>query len=391
MSFTDSEVAAIRSRFPVFKNKVYLNSCSQGALSGAVESGLREYIESWHEFGSPWDVWTEKYHDARAVFADFIGARPEEVAVVASASAGINSIASALKFDRRSKVVLGEYEFPTMCHVWLAQQNRGARVEFLEGVDNRIPVESYERAIDRDTLIVPLTQVSFINGNRSDVAAITEAAHARGAMVMLDSYQDCGTRPIEVKKMGVDFMVSGTLKYLLGPPGLAFLYVSSDLISALEPQITGWFAQPDPFEFNSRVNAPAPTARRFEAGTPPIPNIYAAVAGIKLLKETGLERIASHIGRLAQKLIQGARSLGIQSKTAADSAGPLVVLKSKDAAGLVAELAKRDIVVSNRRDGLRLAFHLYNTSEDVDRVLLALKENLDYFERVSKLGSVSRD
>jgi selenocysteine lyase/cysteine desulfurase len=384
MTFSDSEMKAIRSRFPVLKTKIYLNSCSQGALSNAVEAGIKEYVETWHESGSPWDVWTDKYEDARKVFADFIGARPEEVAVVASASAAINSIASALKFDRRSKVVMGEYEFPTMGQIWLAQKSRGAKVEFLNGVDNRIPVESYQRSIDGETLIVPLTHVSFVNGNRSDVPAITEAAHARGALVMLDGYQDCGTRPIEVKKMGVDFMVSGTLKYLLGPPGLAFLYVAEDLISSLDPPVTGWFAQSDPFAFNPKLHAPAPTAKRFEAGTPPIPNIYAAVAGIKLLSEIGLDRIGPHIGALAQRLIQGVKSLGIQTKTAGDGVGPLVVLKSKDAPGLVNVLAKENIVVSCRHDGLRVAFHLYNTVDDVDRVLRALKNNLNYFELSSE-------
>ncbi|HEY6330964.1 MAG TPA: aminotransferase class V-fold PLP-dependent enzyme [Blastocatellia bacterium] len=381
MNLGDAEIKAIRSRFPVFGHRVYLNSCSQGALCDSVEAGIREYTETWHRDGSPWDVWTEKYHEARNVFAKFIGANPDQIAIVASASAAINSIASAVKFDRRPKVVLGEYEFPTMCHIWLAQQQRGARVEFVSGVSNRIPVESYSNAIDADTLIVPLTQVSFLNGNRSDVRAITEAAHAKGAMVMLDCYQDCGTRPIDVKKLGVDFLVSGTLKYLLGPPGLAFLYVANDLVQSLDPPITGWFAQADPFAFNSKIHQPAPTARRFEAGTPPIPNIYAAIPGVNLLMETGLGAIEEHIARLAGQLVRGAQSLGIQIKTAPDSVGPLIVLKCKDAPVLVDILARENIVVSNRADGLRVAFHLYNTPDDVDTVLSAFKENLKYFHR----------
>lgn len=381
MSLSETEIDAIRTRFPVFKQKVYLNSCSQGALSEAVESGVSEYIKSWHEHGSPWDIWTARYEQARRDFARFIGASADEVAVVASASAGINAIASAMKFDRRCKVVMGEYEFPTMAHIWLAQQFRGARIQFLDGVNNQIPVEKYEAAIDDETLIVPVTQVSFVNGNRSDVRAIAHAAHAKGALVMLDSYQDCGTRAIDVKQLDVDFMVTGTLKYLLGPPGLAFLYVRQELIRDLVPATTGWFAQSNPFAFNARLLDPAPSARRFEAGTPPIPNIYAAMAGIHMLEQIGLEKVASHIAGLTKFLIDGAGKIGIETKTCHESVGPLVVLKCPNAAGVVEALAKEDIVVSSRHDGLRASFHVYNTAADVNRVLTALSNNIALFAR----------
>ena len=158
---SDSEVRAVRSRFPVLRNKIYLNSCSQGALSDAVENGFREYVASWHQHGSPWDIWVERYEAARSQFASFIGATNDEVAIVPYVSAGINSVASALRFDHRKKVVLGEFEFPTMGHIWLAQRKRGADVEFVTAVGNRIPIEHYERAIDHDTLIVPVTGVCF--------------------------------------------------------------------------------------------------------------------------------------------------------------------------------------------------------------------------------------
>src|SRR5579859_1395447 len=131
----DREILKIRSRFPIFSKKIYLNSCSQGALSDSVEAAFGEYLKSWHEAGSPWDVWVQKYEAVRAQFAEFIGAQADEVAVVPSASAGINSIASAINFRERRKVVLGEYEFPTMGHVWLAQRTRGAVAKFVRAED----------------------------------------------------------------------------------------------------------------------------------------------------------------------------------------------------------------------------------------------------------------
>ncbi|SPE32627.1 Aminotransferase class V [Candidatus Sulfopaludibacter sp. SbA3] len=338
---------------------------------------MQEYAASWRTSAAPWDEWMNAYDTLRCDFARFINAAPEEVAIVASASAGINPIASALPFDYRTKVVMSEYEFPTMGHIWLAQQPRGARVQFLKGLDNTMPVECYRAAVNEHTAIVPLTHVSFLNGFRSDVAAVTRIAHDNGALVFLDGYQDCGTRPLDVKELGVDFFVTGALKYLLGPPGIAFLYVRRELIEALTPTITSWMSQRDVFAFRTTHLDPAPEARRFECGTPAIPNIYLARAALKLLTSVGMENVAAQIERLARAFMDGAGALGIACKTPADTVGPLVVLRSSDPAALIARLTARGIVASARLDGVRFAFHFYNTMDDVAVALAALQENLD--------------
>jgi selenocysteine lyase/cysteine desulfurase len=386
---TDNSILEIRSRFPIFQRKIYLNSCSQGALSDAVQAGLENYIASWHQQGSPWETWVDHYEAARRAFARFINATPDEVAIVTSASAGINSIASALSFKERNRVVMGDFEFPTMGHVWLAQRVRGAEVQFVPAAGNRIPAVNYENMVDRDTAIVPLTHVCFKNGFRSDVDAVVRIAHEAGALVMLDDYQDCGTRPVDVKAMDLDFYVTGTLKYLLGPPGLAFMYVRKELIATLTPTVTGWFAQTNPFAFDPQNIDLSPTARRFESGSPSVPNVYAAMPGIQLLQEIGMENIAAHIKKLTQSLLNSAHDLGIQAKTPDDSAGPLVVLQATDSNLLVQKLAESDIIVSNRHDGLRVAFHVYNTLDDVKAVMEVLAQNINLLVRES--ASVGSD
>jgi len=374
---TDAQIKEIRSRFKIFKHKIYLNSCSQGPLSDAVQAGMEEFMASWHEQGSPWELWVNRYEEARSSFARLINASPDEVAIVTSVSAGINGIASALTFQERKKVVMGEFEFPTMGHVWLAQRSRGADVQFVAAEGNCIPAANYEKLVDHNTLIVPLTHVCFKNGFRSEVNAITQIAHRSGALVMLDDYQDCGTRPIDVKAMDLDFFVTGTLKYLLGPPGLAFMYVRKELISSLVPTVTGWFAQANPFAYDPKLFDLSPTARRFESGSPPVPNVYAALPGFQLLQEIGMENVAGHVRNLAQSLLRCTHDLGICIKTPADSTGPLVVLQSKDSSLLVQKLAEDNIVASNRHDGLRISFHVYNTMDDVQAVVEVLKKNID--------------
>jgi selenocysteine lyase/cysteine desulfurase len=373
---TDEQVRKIRSHFKVFQSKTYLNSCSQGALSDAVESGFDDYIASWHEQGSAWETWVQRYEEARTAFAGFIHANPDEVAIVTSVSAGINGIASALNFRERKKVIMGEFEFPTMGHVWLGQRVHGAEIQFVKAQGDSIGVTAYEALIDQETLIVPLTHVCFKNGFRTDVGTIAQMAHNAGALIMLDDYQDCGTRPVDVKAMNLDFYVTGTLKYLLGPPGLAFLYVRKELIPSLAPTVTGWFGQANPFAYNSQHFELSPTARRFETGSPSVPNVYGAIRGLQMLQGIGMEEIANHVQELARTLLNRTRDLGILAKTPANTVGPLVVLQCRDSGLLLRALGQSGIVASNRFDGLRISFHIYNTQEDVERVVDVLKKNL---------------
>lgn len=373
---TEDQVREIRSHFKIFQSKTYLNSCSQGALSDAVESGFDDYIASWHEQGSPWETWVQRYEEARTAFAGFIHASPDEVAIVTSVSAGINAIASALHFRERKRVVMGDFEFPTMGQVWLGHRVHGAEIQFAKANGDSIDVTAYEMLIDRDTLIVPLTHVCFKNGFRTDVSSVTKMAHNAGALVMLDDYQDCGTRPVNVKAMNLDFYVTGTLKYLLGPPGLAFLYVRKELIPSLAPTVAGWFGQANPFAYNPQHFELSPTARRFETGSPSVPNVYGAIRGFQMLGEIGMEQIASHVQGLAQALLKRTRQLGILAKTPAASVGPLVVLRCHDSGLLLKALAESGIVASNRFDGLRISFHIYNTLDDVERVVDVLKRNI---------------
>lgn len=364
-----------RARFPILGRRVYVNSCSQGALSLDVEAALAAFTESWHTRGSPWDRWVGEVERLRAVFAAAIGADADEIAVLPNASAGITAIATSLAFDAgRRAVVLGEFEFPTMAHVWLAQQRRGARIAPVKAHGDTLPVEAYAACIDEHTLIVPAAHVCFRNGYRLDIARLAAICRERGAYLLLDDYQRTGTAPIDVHALGVDFMVTGALKYLIGPAGVAFLYVRRDLIERLEPLSTGWFGRADPFAFSIDRLDWSPSARRFETGTPPIPNVYAAAAGIELLQTIGPAMIGTQVDRLVERFAGGARARGFDVATpdAAAARGPLVVVRTTDAAAMVGRLEARGIIASARGTGLRVSFHAYNNDEDADAVLAAL-------------------
>jgi selenocysteine lyase/cysteine desulfurase len=256
-----------------------------------------------------------------------------------------------------------------MVHIWLAHALHGARVVWIPASGGTNTPEDYRARVDERTRIIPATHVCFRNGFRNDAAGIAQAAHDAGAYCMLDDYQSCGTRPVDIRALEADFYVAGALKYLLGTAGVAFLYVKRELIEKLQPAFTGWFAQTDPFAFDSRHHRPAPTAARFQSGTPPVAAAYASLAGLRLLRELGLDRIEQRIADLTRRFLGGVAAQRWPMKTPPDSAGPLVVLRADNAAGIVAELERQGIIVSARDDGLRISFHAYNTPGDVDATL----------------------
>jgi selenocysteine lyase/cysteine desulfurase len=291
----------------------------------------------------------------------------------------VSALASGLRFgEGRDKVVVSDFEFPTIGQIWHAQERRGVRVEHVPAeADGTIPLERFEAVIDEQTALVAVTNVCFRNGSRLDVEAVTRLAHERGALVLVDAYQTVGSLPVDVRAIGCDFLVAGVLKYLLGSAGLGFLYCRRELVQGIEPTATGWFADRDIFEMDIHDYSPAPTARRFEAGTPPIPPIYAGIAGIELMQEIGIAETREHVQNLNAHLLDGLDELQAKVVTprAPERRGALICVKSTDANTLVATLGEEGIVTSERDNNLRISAHCYNTVEDVDLVLAALQRN----------------
>jgi selenocysteine lyase/cysteine desulfurase len=367
-------VAAFRKQFPIFDQKVYLSSCSQGALSRPVEAGVQEFLESWHRYGNPWESWCARMEELRAAFARLINAQPSEVAVTFSVSTALNSLASALRYDARPRVVTSDFDFPTVGHVWLAQQRRGADVVFARAQGHRLPLSAFEEVVDEKTALVATTHVCYKNGFKNNVSALAELAHERGAHLLIDAYQSMGTQPMDVKALDLDILVTGALKYLLGSPGVAFMYMRKELIERFEPSDSGWFGQENVFAYDVHHLRYAESARRFETGSPPVPSVYATLPALRLITDAGLDTIEAHVQGLAGRFIDGARRRGLALLTPQEPAlrGPLVMVGSTDAPRLVDALARDDILCSTRDGALRVSLHYYNTVADVDAVLAAL-------------------
>jgi selenocysteine lyase/cysteine desulfurase len=369
---------ALRKEFPVLARKTYLNSGSYGALANDVKAAFEAYMEGRLLMGANWDAWITKNESVRALTANLLHAIPDEIAVTASVSAGLNALASAVDFSGpRHTVVVSDFEFPTNAQIWHAQEARGARVVHVpQAPDGYIPLDNFAAAIDEQTQLVAITHVCYRNGAKLDVPGIVRLAHARGAKVLLDCYQSVGSLDIDVKALDVDFAAGGMLKYLLGTAGIGFLYVRESFIESLVPTNSGWFAQADIAAMDITANRPARNARRFEAGTPAVVNSYAAEAGLKFVLAVGTPAIEQRNYALTRRCMQRLEEIGWPSITPTQNErrGATVAVRSRDCGGLSAELLRRDIVTSHRDDNVRASFHFYNDEDDVESFVAAMKD-----------------
>jgi len=259
----------------------------------------------------------------------------------------------------RNRVVYEEENFPSVRYLY--QAARGAEV--VVAPDDEGVVE----AIDERTLLVPVTHVLFKTGRIQDVEAIVARAHEVGALVVLDAYQSVGTVPLDVTALGVDFAVGGSVKWLCGGPGAAWLYVRPDLAETLEPALTGWQAHERPFAFEPQQDY-AHGAARFLTGTPNVPALYAATAGYDVVEEIGVEPIRARSVEQTTLLIELLEEVGFEPGSPREPArrGGTVVVKTPDFEAVNQELSVRGVLCDCRPEtGLRLGPHFYNSDDEL--------------------------
>jgi kynureninase len=370
-----------RDEFPILARKTYLNSCSLGALSTRAMAGMARFQELWNEYGAQawYRLWMSEIAAVREKFARVIGAQPHEIALAPNVSIALSEITSGLDLGNRNKVVMADMDFPTLAYQWLVRQGRGVEVDFVRSADRMtLPAEAFASHIDERTGLVATSRVFFLSGYVQDVGRLAEMAHAKGAYLLVDDYQGTGQIPIDVKAAGIDFLVSGTLKWLMGGPGLAFIYVRQDLIPTLKPTVAGWFSARDQFQFRTTEFEYKDDAARLEAGTPAVAPIFAASGALDIVLEIGVQRIRERTMFLADDLIRRVQAKGWPIRSPLDSRerSSIVMLGLEHPEEIVHALSERDIIVDYRPGLVRVSPHFYNTIEENQRIVEAIDEIL---------------
>jgi selenocysteine lyase/cysteine desulfurase len=362
---------ALRSEFPLLERFIYLNACSLGPLPRRGRAALASYAQDWDENGTPvwFQHWLPLLERFRERIGELLGAPPGSVALAPSVSVALTTLATGLPLPAgRRKVLIGELDFPTIGHQFLSRP--GFEVEFVPSSDGMtIPPEAFAERIDERTALVATTHLFYTTGYLQDVRTIADAAHAAGALCLVDGYQTCGCVPIDVCAMGCDAFVGGCLKWLSGGPGNAFLYMRPDLIPMARPQGTGWFATRDPFSFTLEELVFADDARRLETGTWAVASNYAGLAGLELVLEVGVADIQERLRDLTGRILERCDQAGVRTFTPPerDRRCGIVTLQCEHPEEVESRLHNDGVIVDSRPGRIRLSPHWCVTGEEMER------------------------
>jgi kynureninase len=370
------ELERWRVEFPIVQDSIYMISNSLGAMPRGAAEGLSRYAATWAARGiRAWEeTWWEMAGQVGDKVAAIIGAPKRSISMHENVTTAEAVILSCLQpKDRRRKIVCLEMDFPSLIYLYRAHEAWGYDVTVVAGeADLTMSVARLVEAIDESTLVVALSHVLFRNSYIMDVRPVVERAHAVGARVILDTYQSAGIIPVNVTALEVDFAVGGCLKWLCGGPGNAFLYTQPDLLPHLSPRITGWVSHSDPFAFDVGPARARADAMRMMNGTPSIPAYYAAMAGLDIVREIGVERIRAKSKRMTRHLLDLIDRSHFVSTAPRDPdriAGT-VALMVPDAKYVARALKARDFLVDYRVNaGIRISPHFYNTLSELDGLM----------------------
>lgn len=375
---------AFRDRFPILRRCTYLASHSLGAVPLDTEAALRRYYEEWAQLGiTAWDgPWWQAVLDFASDIERVLGAADSTVVPMLNVTRGMAAVTSCFDWGRseRPKIVTTALEFSTTRPFLSGLERLGAELVVVAS-DDGVTINPARLAaeIDERTALVVCSNVFFRSGALMDLRAVADAAHARGAYLLGDGYQTAGCVPVDVTELGVDFYVGGCHKWLCGGPGAGFLYVRPELASTLRPRLTGWFGLADPFRYDPGPAGLEPSAgvHRFLAGTPNVPGIYAARAGVRTVLEAGIENIRARSIEMTSRIVRGAQQRGLTVKSPLDATqrSGMVCLEFPGSERLTNELVSRGVIVDWRPDcGMRVSPHFYSTDADLDTFFDALDE-----------------
>jgi selenocysteine lyase/cysteine desulfurase len=369
--------ASVRADFPIASTQTYLNSAAIHPMSVPCSKALTDHIAFRLKGGGEGraDFGEELQKDLKRRFGQLIGAKPTEIAFIQNTSDGENIVVMGMDLPRRAgNVVLDELHFETSLYMYKSLEAKGLQLRVVKHRDWAIDIHDMERAIDRNTRLVSMALVSNVNGYLHDAKAISDLAHANGAYVFADMVQAAGAVPVDVRAMGIDFASTATYKWLMGERGFGFLYVREDLQDTVVPTTRYGHRQIANFDRVGITWEPLPGAARYETGTFPNALALCSHTSLQYIERLGLQNIRAHARQLTDRLQKELPAMGYASLTPKGNETPIVAFALNDVAATQKKLADARIsaTIIGTEKRMRLAVSVFNTQEDIDRLLSVL-------------------
>lgn len=369
--------ASVRDEFPLATTETYMNAAALHPLGRFAARAIEQQLAVRLQGPGPGrvDFNAERQADLKTRFGRLINATANEIAFTSSTSDGENIVVLGLDLPKKKgNVVIDELHFTTSLYMYKELEKQGVELRIVKHRDWRIDPADMDKAIDRNTRLVSLALVSNVNGFLHDCKAVSDLAHARGALVFADIIQAVGCVPVDVKALGIDFASTGTYKWIMGERGFGFLYVREDLQGTVLPTTRYGHRQVTNFNRAALSWEPLPGAARYESGGIAVLLAAAVSEGIDYVTRLGLPAIRAHATQLTERLQRELPPLGYPSVTPAGTPTPIVAFALKDAAATAKALAANKVtgtVIANE-SRLRLSVSVFNTHDDIDKVIEVL-------------------
>lgn len=370
---------AIRAQFPATQNYTYLNSAAVSPIPVAAGEAVGRQLADVAMHGSlHFNDWVDTKNRSRDLVAQMLKVRSDQVAFLRNTSDGFASIASGINWQKDDNIVSFANEFPSNFYPWRRIRDEfGVELRLAAEQNGRVDTDELVGLIDSNTKIVALSAVQYASGFRADLERIGKAARNADALFCVDIIQGLGALPYDLPAQYVDTACGASHKWLCAPEGCGILYLSDRARERVTPTLVGWISVDDPWNFANREQQFKPTALAWESGTGSAALFYGLEQSLKLLTETGAERIESHLANLTDSLCDSltGREYEIISSRLPGEKSQIVCIKHRGGLTsnqLAATLEQQNVIVSPRGDRLRIAPHFYNNSEDIERLIEAL-------------------
>jgi cysteine desulfurase / selenocysteine lyase len=388
-----------RSLYPDLKAEAYLAYAAIAPASTLVKAAVNRLLTGYAEQGNmAFFEWMEQRERLRPKLGRLVGARGEDIALTSGTSRGLGDLALSIPWKAGERVVLFDREFPANVCPWQrAAELFGLEVSFIDMSraieDEGSILQPLEKLLQGGVRLVAVSAVQFQTGLRMPLERIGELCVRYGAELCVDAIQACGVVPLDVTKMGIDYLVTGSHKWLLGPEGAGFIYARPERAQALVPRATGWLSHEDGTTFlfagkgQLRYDRPIKrTIQQLEIGSCSALGFAALEAGIEPLLALTPGAIFEHVDAYLSQLQPRLVSLGFRSFRAVDKPRRSGILTLDPPAGvnateLVTELRARGVFASMPDGLLRLAPHYPNAPSEIETVVGAVKDSLQVLHR----------
>ncbi len=376
------DLQQIRGAFPHTEELIYMNHAAVSPVSKPVLDAVHAFLQERHLTN------IENYFDfmpvvdeAKQLAAKLLGTHHDQIAFVSNTSYGLNILAHGLAWRKGDRILIPGCEFPANVYPFMKLAEQGVEVDFVNHHEGTFSIDDIEGAITPDTRLLSISWVQFLSGFKADLKAIGDLCNAHDMLFCVDAIQGLGALEIDVEACGIDFLASGGHKWLMAMQGIGLIYVAKPLLEQLRP-FAGWLHGPIDWEHLIDYKLSFfDDARRFDLGTQNAVGIAALRAALSLHLEATPAWCEQQVLANASRLRSGLKALGceIYGESSAGNGSGIVAIKHNEADTLFESLKARRIHVAVRNGLLRIAPTYYNSGNEIDAVIEALKKLLQKY------------